>query len=348
MSTAFIDLKYIRMLGAQLLNFKQLKSDLYIFSHDCEDRTRSKVKVRGYIYMRDNEYYMKCHHCGASHKFPTFLKQKSASLADEYRMEMYRENVNGVTKPTPPKKPDFTLFTKSAPLIKHAPLVPNELEGAVPVASLAKSHPAMKYVASRKIPEKYWTQLYFAPKFFEFASKYKTELKGLKNDHPRLIIPYYEDGDVIAFNARAFGDETPKYMFIKVKQNCEYIYGAWRLDHEKPIIAVEGEIDSLFLDNAIAMGGADYNSPFLQYIRDNLIIVPDNDFVRNKQVADSVLKAIRAGYSISLFPEGFGSKDINEAVRKGKYTTEQLNKMILSNKKSGAEAELELIFRRKC
>lgn len=292
---------------------------------------------------------MKCHHCGASHKFPTFLKQKSSVLADEYRLEMYRENVNGVVRPKREKVVDVTMFTKSddiKPVPKQLPIV---LNGLSPISNLAKSHPAVKYVNSRKIPTEFTSRLFFAPKFFQFASKYNTSLEGLRNEHPRLIIPYYdESGEVIAFNARAFGKEEPKYMFIKIQPDKEYIYGIWRIDKTKPIIAVEGEVDSMFLPNAIAVGGADYNSPYLRDLRSQLIIVPDNDFIRNKQVADSALKAIRSGYSISLLPEGFGSKDINESVRKGKYTTEQLNSMILANKKTGAEAELELIFRRKC
>ena len=94
------------------------------------------------------------------------------------------------------------------------------------------------------------------------------------------------------------------------------------------------------------MGGADYSNVILRQLQSNLIIVPDNDFIRNAQVANQIEKVIGMGYTVSLFPEHFRHKDINDAIRAG-IKPDEIRDMILLNAKSGLEAKLELSFRRK-
>jgi DNA primase len=264
------------------------------------------------------------------------------TLADEYRMELYRERVASgnlipiKAQPTPPK------------IEAVKPAVDSVLDGLFSLATLGEKHPAYKYALKRAIPVEHYTDIYFAPKFFSFAKKYKDSFQKITEDYPRLVFPYFDaNGRVYALTARAFGKEEPKYIFVSIDEEATRVYGLNRIDPKKPIIAVEGQIDSLCLDNCIAVGGADYNSQILKSLQSKLIIVPDNDFVRNKQVANSVNKAIDLGFKVSLFPESFRHKDINDAVKAG-MTKQQLQEMILLNAKSGAEAKLELIFRRKC
>lgn len=339
MSLLFIDRKFARLLGARLLNFKEKKPDLFTFSHTCEDRSHSKVKARGYIYRQENSLYVKCHHCSLSHKLSTFLQQESPTLADEYRLELYKEKVNsGQLTPRVPERKEVIIPKVSLDSV---------LDGLIALSTLPKSHPAVLYAKKRAIPEEHYKNIFFCPKFFKYAVKYKDSFANMRGDYPRLVFPYFDaNGRVYALTARAFGNEEPKYIFLSIDERKENIYGIWRIDASKPIIAVEGQIDSLCVDNAIAVGGADYNSVLLRSLQSNLIIVPDNDFIRNKQVADSVMKAIKAGYAVSLFPASFKYKDINEATKK--MTKQEIQTIILDNVKRGAEAELELIFRRKC
>jgi hypothetical protein len=339
MSLLFIDRKFARLLGARLLNFKEKKPDLFTFSHTCEDRSSSKVKARGYIYRQENSLYVKCHHCSLSHKLSTFLQQECPTLADEYRLETYKEKVNsGQLTPRVAERKEVVIPKISLDSV---------LDGLIALSTLPKSHPAVLYAKKRAIPEEHYKSIFFCPKFFKYAVKYKDSFAKMKEDYPRLVFPYFDaNGRVYALTARAFGNEEPKYIFLSIDERKENIYGIWRIDASKPIIAVEGQIDSLCVDNAIAVGGADYNSVLLRSLQSNLIIVPDNDFIRNKQVADSVMKAIRAGYAVSLFPASFKYKDINEATKK--MTKQEIQTIILDNVKRGAEAELELIFRRKC
>jgi hypothetical protein len=263
------------------------------------------------------------------------------TLANEYKMELYKERVSSGTILQKPKP------VIEKPILKQEP-VDSVLDGLFSLYQLGEKHPAYKYATKRAIPVEHFKDIYFAPKFFSFAKKYKQSFEKITEDYPRLVFPYFDaNGRVYALTARAFGKEEPKYIFVGIDEEATRIYGLNRIDTKKTIFAVEGQIDSLCLDNCIAVGGADYSSHILKSLQSKLIIVPDNDFVRNKQVANSVNKAIELGFTVSLFPENFRYKDINDAVKAG-MTKQQLQELILLNAKSGAEAKLELIFRRKC
>ncbi len=120
-----------------------------------------------------------------------------------------------------------------------------------------------------------------------------------------------------------------------------------RVDVSKPIIAVEGQIDSLFLDNAVAVGSANYNLDYINGNRDQVIIVPDNDFRRNRQVCEQLKSAVMRGAAVSLLPAHW-SKDINDIVKRDKVSKSDLMRQILGNKRRGAEALLELTLERRC
>jgi hypothetical protein len=349
-NTYFIDSKYAKMLGARLPGFKQSRADLWVFSHTCEDFTKKRPKSRGFIYRKENKLFVKCHHCGFGQSLGNFIASVDSTMADEYRLELYKERVNAgeITKKIAEEwKPQQTvdLFRKQESVTEG---YDTTLEGLFPLSKLPDTHPAVKYVASRKIPKEHYDRLFFAPKFFKYAKQFRDTFEKMeKADYPRLVIPYFDGNDrVFAMTARAFGEETPRYLFVPVDKTKENIYGLWRIDPAKRILAVEGQLDSLCLDNCLAIGGADYSSAVLKQLQSNLIIVPDNDFVRNSQVANSVLRAIEAGYTVSLFPKNFKYKDINDAVKAG-MTKKELHDMIIENAKSGLQAKLELIFRRK-
>lgn len=340
MNQYYIDVKYAKLLGSRLQNFKQTKQNTWAFSHHCEEPKPGKTaKTRAYLFTYKNSLVFKCHHCGASSSFSNLLKLTDSVLHDEYRLEVYKERIESgdpFSKPGDPE-PEETI----------AHVQDDVLVGLVSLLDLPDTHPAIKYATKRAIPTVHYSRIFFCPKVYKFSAKYKPSLSNSKNDHPRLIFPYYDANDrVYAYTARAFGKEDPKYLYIKTDENSTNIYGLWRIDPAHKIIAVEGQIDSLCLDNTIAVGGADYSNPVLKSLQSNLIIVPDNDFVRNPQVANQVDKAIKMGYTISLFPDGFRYKDINEAIQNGVNPTE-LRNSILSNAKYGLEAKLELIHRRK-
>ena len=92
---------------------------------------------------------------------------------------------------------------------------------------------------------------------------------------------------MFAFQGRAFGNEIPKYITITLDPDKDKIYGLNRLDKTKPIQVVEGPIDSMFLDNCIAVAGAD----FTRLEKENTTIIFDNER-RNVEILKQIEKTI--------------------------------------------------------
>jgi DNA primase len=90
------------------------------------------------------------------------------------------------------------------------------------------------------------------------VNKVKPKTYKVIKDHPRLIIPFFDTtGKLFAFQGRAFGNEQPKYLTIKLDENKQKIYGLERVNFTKQVKIVEGPIDSLFISNSLAAAGAD-------------------------------------------------------------------------------------------
>ena len=97
---------------------------------------------------------------------------------------------------------------------------------------------------------------------------------------------------------------------FELGDGCPYICG-WG-NKEKQIYVVEGPIDSLFLDNCIAVAGSDFNDiPPCE-----AVIIMDNER-RNKEVVRTMEKLIAEDYSIVIWPDTITHKDINDCVLAG-------------------------------
>jgi hypothetical protein len=343
--TYYIDLKYAKLLGGRLPNFKQKRGNVFAFSHSCEDASKGRVKARANFYQVDDAMMFHCYHCSSSSLFSNFLRSEDPSLYQEYRMETFKESKGGLGTGAIFKKQDPT---PTVPIQKKSEVIDSSL---IPITSLDTKSGVMAYINSRRIPEEYHQHLFVAKDFYSFASKYDeifTSISKVNRPHPRLVFPFLDqDGSVICYSGRSFGDEQPKYVTVMVDKNRPKIYGLWKLDINKDIIAVEGQIDSLFLDNAIAVNGADYGLPFLTEHRDRIIVVPDSDWKRNRQVYKSLETVIDSGFRVALLPESVPWKDINDCVVKGGLSRHKLMELIRSNVTSGLRAKLELSHRKK-
>lgn len=337
----FIDVKYANLLGGRLRNFKQ-KSD-YLWNYSCPvcgDSSKNKLKARGYIYRAKQDLFCKCHNCGHSTNIGNLIKYVDVPLYDQYVLERYK---SGATR--------YNAHKDVASLIpepEEVVLMDGILDPLNSIASLDVSHPAVKYVISRKIPRDKWKLLYFAPKFKAFTNTVNPKfVEPIKDEHPRMIIPFFnEHGKCFAFQGRAYGNEEPKYYTIKVDETQEKIYGLERVDYGRRIYVVEGPIDSLFLPNAIAVSGASFDTPTIRKLLANATIIMDNE-PRNKDIVKQLEKYIESGYSVCMFPDNIKQKDINEMILHGGMTAEEITEVINTNTYTGMEAKLKFINWRK-
>jgi transcription elongation factor Elf1 len=327
----YIDKKYASILGGRLRNFKQKNDYLWNFSCPvCGDSSKNKLKARGYIYRVKSDLFVKCHNCGYGTNLGNLIKRVDQKLYDEYVLERYTSGASKYNDHKEVTVPD------SKPIL----LEDDILSPLKRIDLLDETHPAVKYVADRKIPKDRWKYLYFAPKFKKFTNSVSPKfVEPIEGEHPRMIIPFFTDaGKCFAFQARAYGDEQPKYYTIKVDATRVKIYGLDRIDFSKKIYVVEGPIDSLFLPNAIAVSGASFDTPTIKSLLTNAVIVMDNE-PRNKEIVKQMGKYIEEGYNVCMFPDFVMEKDINEMILHGK-TSEEILELINTNTFSNLEAKL--------
>lgn len=327
---SFIDVKYISLVSSRLQKFKQVKNNLYNFRCPyCGDSQKYKNKARGYIYQSKNDHNYKCHNCGVSRSFTNFLKDIDNALYDQYVMERYKNGLTGKNSNTPePKfnfnKPQFSKKTLDLPTI----------------AELNKEHFAREYVENRKIPQKYLKELYFCENFKQWTNQQKHTFDSCKKDEPRIIIPLVNNGKIFGFQGRSLLPNSPiKYITIILDDTHPKIYGLDKIDWDKTVYITEGPFDSMFLDNAIAMVGADIDYMFfISNFQTDFVMIYDNE-KRNKQIVERIGKAIDLHFPVVIWPSDVLEKDINEMTIAGR----DVQKMIESNTYSGLKAKAKLI-----
>lgn len=336
----FIDVNYVNQLSSRVRNFKQKNDYNWNFSCPfCGDSKTNALKARGYVYRTKSDLFYKCHNCGKGTNLGNLIKHLDEQLYKEYCLERYRE---GATKYNDHNKP---IISDTKPEIIE--VKDDVLSGLRRIDTLPIDHPAYAYVKNRKIPKDKLELLYYAPKWKKYVNKVKFTFTSEENDHPRLVIPFFnEHGRVYAFQGRAFGDEQPRYMTIKIDEDMDRIFGLERIDFSKTIYATEGPIDSLFLPNAIAVAGASFDSAYIQGLKSKLVIIFDRE-PRNKELVKQIDKCIELEYTVCLLPDTVEQKDINEMVLAG-VSSDKILDLINTNTYSGIEAKLKFADWRKC
>ena len=296
----FVDSKYITLVSSRLEKFKQVKAGLYNFRCPiCGDSSKNKSKTRGYLYGMKNNTNYKCHNCGASMSFNNFLKKIDPVLQKQYTMEKFKEGHAGKNFQTPAPKLEF-----------KKPTFKKKVKITLPKAS---SNPEAKaYLEKRKLdPEKF----YYTPTFKKWANTQTKAFDSTQYDDARIVIPLYTtDGNLFGFQGRALGPSKVKYITIMLNDDQPKVYGLDTVDKSKTVYVVEGPFDSTFVNNGIAMCGADVDLDSLQIA--DLVYVYDNE-PRNKEICSRIEKMIKKGNKVVIFPTKVQQKDINDMVLAG-------------------------------
>mgnify|MGYP006076449801 CR=1 FL=1 len=302
--SSYIDLKFITNISSRLEKFKK-KTD-YLFNFRCPhcgDSQKSRTKTRAYLYRVKNDMFFKCHNCGQGQNLANFLKFIDPKIYEEYLLERYKSSAPA----TPQPKFDFQ------PVQFKDQTIIDDLKK---ISELSEDHPARLYCVNRKIPEKFFDILYLCDKFMTLVNKVKENTYKVTKDHPRLIIPFYDTiGKLFAFQGRAFGNEQPKYLTIKLDETKQKIYGLERINFTREIYIAEGPIDSLFIDNCLAAAGADLilkNS----IPPENITYIFDNE-PRNKEIVNRMYKVIEKDYNVVIWPDHIQLKDVNDMIVSG-------------------------------
>ena len=138
---------------------------------------------------------------------------------------------------------------------------------------------------------------------------YWTNKVGFKN---RIIIPFYKDGKVVGYTARAINDAKPKFIS---EQQPGYVFNLDRQTNDREFVIVcEGPFDALSIDGCALLGAEikDSQNWLLKQLGKEIILVPDRDHEGPRTVE----QALEYGWSVSMPPWPPGVKDVNDAVKK--------------------------------
>jgi len=328
----YIDRTFLLRVSPKLNRFTQKKTDLYNFRCPlCGDSQKNKTKARGFVFRKKNDYFYMCHNCGISTTFYNFLRQVDESLLKEYQLERYKDGTQNGNYP----KPDFKAYKTEKPTFKKTLDLPS-------INSLPEAHFAKSYVQQRRIPEAFWSQLYYAEDFATFIQSLGIEKEGLYKDDRRLVIPFYDqEKNLVALQGRSLGESKLRYITLKLHDDNNKVYGLDRINQDEMIYVVEGPIDSMFLNNSIATADANLESITKIFPKDKVVLIFDNE-PRNKQIVEKINSAIDNHFNIVIWPEFIDSKDINEMVLDG-FSPDEIQDIISKNTFVNLRAKMEFV-----
>ena len=296
---SYLEVKYINLISPRLTLFTRKKADLFNFRCPyCGDSQKRKNKARGYLFKIKNDIVYKCHNCGMGRTFSNFLKDQDTHLHDQYVMEKFKDGKTGKGTTVPNPKFNFTKpkFVKTDTNLEK-------------ISDLNTSHPAREYLEKRGIKD--LDYFYYCPKFKAWTNEQKKTFDTLRQDSPRIIIPFRDkDGKLFGYQGRSLAPTARmRYITIMLDEDKPKIFGQDRIDYEKAICIVEGPFDSTFIKNSVAMAGSDVD--IRTYNWSDHIWIYDNE-PRNREIVARISKSVDRGDKVVIWPKNIQQKDIND------------------------------------
>lgn len=298
----------------------------------CGDSVSNDTKKRGTIY-KDTLIY-KCYNCGLTAHASHLLKYENVKNLPSYSLSLVRaltksNSPDEVNEYTMSEDEDIFLWKledvlKQTNIHNISQLTPKDKEiydyviGRRRLDLIHPSHTNEVYIMSGDEPRLI---------FLNFSSPDKDSIIGLKS---RLISPkkntprseefkliHYEK--IVSASGKVFDNASVVCNNLnKLSRNFNIL----TLDYSKKVYTLEGEIDSLFLNNSVAMGGVNNDVSILEKFasKENIRILFDNDEVGNSTMRDLVKKGYMC-FCWNKWIEKYGNeltervKDVNDAVK---------------------------------
>ena len=202
------------------------------------------------------------------------------------------------------------------------------------ISELNTEHPARVYLEQRGIKD--LDYFYYAPKFKEWTNKQKKTFDTLRQDHPRIIIPFKDkEGNLFGYQGRSLARNAKlRYITIMLDEEQPKIFGLDRIDTKKSIYITEGPFDATFIKNSVAMAGSDIDIRSFNW--SDHIWIFDNE-PRNREIVTRISKVVDRGDKVVVWPKNILQKDINDMHLAG----HDVQKMVESNVYQGLQAKLK-------
>jgi hypothetical protein len=289
---------------------------------DCGDKyTRLKCNVcgdgksnkkRGIILKSKVPWMYYCFNEGCSMPVKVWMKYYFSGYYNDYIKEMFKiEKLNNKSYS------DNTAVQEKKDIIPY-----DEFQDVKHFKSIFSSHlpifeTARQYCKSRFIPYNVWYKWYVAVDGF------------FKN---RLVIPYYDtENKIYHYQCRDLTEKSEIRYLSRLVADDDSVYNIYNIDRNKPVIYLEGVIDSLFIENAIAGSGMKFGNDKFNGL--DMYYLLDND----KTGKNKSIKLLKEGKQVFLwkkwlrginFLSDLEKDDINKIVIK--MNTCGVNKLIFS------------------
>lgn len=188
---------------------------------------------------------------------------------------------------------------------------------------LTENRDAVAYCRSRKIPEAMYDRLYFCPK--------DTRKDGKKFMYYGMVIfPLWKGEKIYGFQGRSI---LEKKFLTFCKNDGFKVFNIFDVDLTSTVYCFESIIDSLAIDNSIAMLGSDLSEVIVDKIGTNGVYCFDND----RTGYNKSLKYLEMGKRVLCWPGELDCfKDSNQLLVQGGWTREKFTRMVKSNIVEGA------------
>jgi hypothetical protein len=107
------------------------------------------------------------------------------------------------------------------------------------------------------------------------------------------------------------------------------------------VYVVEGPIDSLFIDNAVATADSHLEGASHVLEKNNITLIFDNE-PRNKEICNQIDKAIDNHFNVVIWPPFVDSKDINDMILDG-FSPDEIQDIISKNTFVNLRAKAEFV-----
>lgn len=317
-----VDKKYINLISCHFEKFKWKGDKLAnCRCKFCGDSSTNKNKARGYFYVKNNNFFYKCHNCNIGYSLYSIINEVSPTLCKEYNAE------NFIEKNTYTKKQTKVYIPEPVDIKHHLNITA--------ISDLDETHKARKFIQDRKIPKEHWRNIGFAKNFAKIAEEFDESYKNRFAEEERIIILIRSHMGICGIQGRSFSNNRMKYITLK-KENRLCFYNSDLVDTSKRFYVLEGPIDSMFVDNSIATLGMSGFRTLEEKIDDtNAVYVIDNQ-PYNKEVIDTIDYLIEKGKKVCIFPQNIHEKDINDMVLANLNPSDIIDNHIYS----GLEAKL--------
>lgn len=272
----------------------------------CNDSQKNKTKTRFYCYEKDGTIGLFCHNCGHSSSLEKELREFDGYLYQQLLTDRFADSVE-TRRTEEPKRQQKRILNDSWK------------DCLVPVGF----SPAANYLKARKVPQNQWKRLYYTPNlkhtYVNICDAMNIEVDTSKKipEFECVFIPFLDEKGSLTFSTSRNMDSTSNLRYVTLEFQPSYkIFGIEQIDRNSTIYVTEGPLDSLFINNAVAVGDAALDRAGQVLPKDKLVLIPDNESrapVQLKRISSFIDK----GFSIVIWPKHILHKDINDMAKAG-------------------------------